>query len=144
LIEDKLNVAAGGLYGLVIGEPEVGFSGISYGVVTYGSRTSNVTLGTGLAFYDMTFYPRPIVSFGGLTRLGKRTYLVSENYFFHNGDDVFGAVSLGGRYAGKGISADFALVKPYTTDNLGTFLVLPWLSITVPFRFVKYDETHAP
>jgi hypothetical protein len=69
----------------------------------------------------------------GMTRVGKKTYLITENYYLSVGEgQSIGIIMLGGRSVQKRLAIDYGLVLPVGTD-LGEFLAIPWLSITLPF-----------
>jgi hypothetical protein len=131
LIKDKLNLGAGVLYAYVLGE-EFGF-GITYGTITLGNRDSNLTLGGGWAFADAEWASSPTLTLNGMTRVGRKTYLVTENYYIGLSEDSsFGIISLGGRSVQKKLAVDYGLFFPVGAD-IGSFLAIPWLGIAVPF-----------
>lgn len=135
VVRDKFNLGAGVLFAHVLGD---GSSfGIAYGASTFGNRESNLTLGAGWGFsaYDSNWdwADRVTLMLSGMTRVGKKTYLITENYYLNLGEgDSFGIIMLGGRSVQKRLAIDYGLVLPLGTD-LGEFLAIPWLSITLPF-----------
>jgi hypothetical protein len=135
VVRDKLNLGAGLLFAHVLGD---GSSfGIAYGATTIGSRESNLTLGAGWGFsaYDSQWdwSDRVTLMLSGMTRVGKKTYLLTENYYLSLGaGESFGIIMLGGRSVQKRLAIDYGLVLPVGTD-LGEFIAIPWLSITLPF-----------
>jgi len=135
VVRDKFNLGAGLLFAHVLGD---GSSfGIAYGASTFGNRESNWTLGAGWGFsaYDSgwDWSDRITLMLSGMTRVGKKTYLITENYYLSLGEgDSFGIVMLGGRSVQKRLAVDYGLVLPLGTD-LGEFIAIPWLSITLPF-----------
>lgn len=136
LIEQKFNVGAGSLLGTVVGDGS--YFGVVYAVATYGSQFSNVTIGGGMMFAESEVSERPLINISGMKQLGKRSYLLSENYMYILDSSVAGVASLGFRFVGRGLSADFALLKPYSTEDEFNLIAIPWLSVTVPFRFIKH------
>jgi len=131
LIKDKLNLGAGVLYAYVLGE-ELGF-GITYGTITLGNRDNNLTLGGGWAFADAEWATSPTLTLSGMTRVGRKTYLVTENYYIGLSENSsLGIISLGGRSVQKKLAVDYGLFFPVGAD-LGSFLAIPWLGIAVPF-----------
>ncbi len=127
---DKVNVAAGALIGGVVGEDVTdGFAGIAYGVSTFGSRTQNLTVGIGYGFAGQDFTQTPLLTISGITKIGKRSYLLTENYLIPNGGGGLALLSGGGRWVGDAISIDYGLFVA-VSDFGGAF---PWLSLTVPF-----------
>lgn len=131
IVKDKVNLGAGVLYAFVLGE-EFGF-GIGYGALSFGNRDNNLTLGAGWAFADGEWATSPTLTLGGMTRVGRKTYLITENYYIGiSSDSSLGIISLGGRSVQKRLAIDYGLVLPVGAD-LGTFLAIPWLGIAVPF-----------
>lgn len=130
--EDKINIAAGALVGYVIGESESLF-GIVYGTSTFGSKDRNWTLGAGYGFISGELAESPAITLGGVYRLSKRSYFLTENYFIGFGGGGIGLISAGGRWAGRKIGIDYGAFFP-VGENTG-FALIPWLSLTVPFTF---------
>ncbi len=126
LKKDKVNVGVGALIGGVIGASG-GRYGVLYGTTTLGSRDHNITMGIGYGYTGSSLADRPTFSLSGLTKVGKRTYLVSENYLF-SGAQLF---SFGGRSSGKRISIDYYLLMPSGT---GGFFAFPMLGLVIPIE----------
>lgn len=127
---DRVNIGIGGLFGGVVGGGEGSGFGIAYGVSTFGSRDKNLTLGVGYAFAGDEWSDVPLLTVGGTTRIGKRAFLLTENYFASSEGELAAVISIGGRTLAKSVSFDYGLFLPV---NAGDFYALPWLSITVPF-----------
>lgn len=139
VIEDKLNLGAGGLLGAVIGEQNSGF-GILYGLSTFGSKDRNMTLGLGWGYVSGEIANRPTITLSGMVRTGARGYFLTENYYIHSGDFTLGLISAGGRRIIKNVGLDFGLAIPLASD-MDTFIAIPWLGFTVPFGdFESYVE----
>jgi hypothetical protein len=69
----------------------------------------------------------------GMTRVGKKGYLLSENYYLgFGGGSSIGIISFGGRSVQKRLAIDYGLILPLGTD-IDSFIAIPWLGITVPF-----------
>ena len=130
LVKDKLNLGAGALLAWVIGD-DYGF-GIGYGALTVGGRDKNLTLGAGWAFSGGEWADAPTIMLSGMTRVSKKTYLVTENYLLGLSGSFIVAVSLGGRSVQKKLAVDYGLVLPFG-EQIGTFIAVPWLGIAVPF-----------
>ena len=130
LVKEKLNLSGGMILGYMLGE-EFGF-GIGYGALTVGSRESNLTLGAGWAYADSDWADAPTLTLSGMTRVGKKTYLLTENYYIGTGDSSFGVLSAGGRSVQKRLAIDYGLVFPIGAD-IGSFVAIPWLGIALPF-----------
>jgi hypothetical protein len=131
IVKDKVNLGAGVLYAYVLGE-EFSF-GITYGTLTFGNRDNNLTLGAGWAFSDAEWANSPTLTLSGMTRVGRKAYLITENYYIGLSEDSsLGIISLGGRSVQKKLAVDYGLVFPVGAD-IGSFVAIPWLGIAVPF-----------
>jgi hypothetical protein len=102
-----------------------------------------MTLGAGWSFsaYDSNWEwsDRITLMLSGMTRVGKKTYLLTENYYLSLGTgESIGIIMLGGRSVQKRLAVDYGLVIPVGMD-LGTFIAIPWLSITLPFGKTKTE-----
>ncbi|MEM6698908.1 MAG: hypothetical protein AAF599_10960, partial [Bacteroidota bacterium] len=104
--EEKINIAAGALVGYVIGASESLF-GIVYGTSTFGSKDRNWTLGAGYGFLNGELAESPAITLGGVYRLGKRSYFLTENYFIGFEGGGVGLLSAGGRWAGRKVGIDY-------------------------------------
>lgn len=130
IVKDKINLSAGMILGYLLGE-DFGF-GIGYGAMTVGGRDRNLTLGAGWAYADSRWAESPTLTLSGMSRVGKKTYLLTENYYIGTGDSSFGLISVGGRSVQQRLAVDYGLVFPVGAD-IGTFIAIPWLGIAVPF-----------
>lgn len=130
IVKDKINLSTGAIMGYMLGE-EIGF-GIGYGAFTIGNRDSNLTLGGGWAFAGGEWADSPTLTLSGMTRVGRKTYLLTENYLIGTGGSSFGIISAGGRSVQKRLAIDYGLVFPIGAD-IGSFIAIPWLGIAVPF-----------
>lgn len=127
--EDLMHLSAGALIGGVIGE-DVGSGGLLYGAGTIGDANRNATLGVGYGYGAGEISSTPLINISGIYRTGRNFYLISENYFVP-GTDATGLVSFGLRWAPENFAVDFALLRP--VEDLGPFIGLPWLGVTIPF-----------
>lgn len=130
---DRFNLGAGILAGTIVASSEYGGGtsfGIAYGVATFGSRDRNLTAGLGYGYADGSWASNPVVTLGFMNRLGKKGYILSENYIFPGGVSL---ISIGGRRLVKKVSLDFGLFAPVGAD-LDVFLAYPWLGVGIPFR----------
>jgi len=119
-VAEKFHLGGGAIVGFVT---ELSTVGILYGVATYGSDEHNITLGGGYGFYDEELVRNPIITFCGMTRVGKRVALVTENWFLPYQDDDYthGAwttkteyytlLSYGIRIMNEKITFDIALIN---------------------------------
>jgi hypothetical protein len=120
----KLNVAVGvlaafaGFEGI---EEKDRSLGIAYGVGTFGTPSSSITVGSGIAYSGNGFADRPVFMVGGAARASRRTALITENYFFPSKDSG-GLVSYGVRLMGEKLSVDLAF---WNLVGQGTPLLVP-------------------
>ena len=80
-VREKLHVGGGVLYANAFGDG----GGVGYGVATYGSADSNVTLGLGYGFAAGDLSSSPVVVVGGATRISRRISLLNETYIYDGG-----------------------------------------------------------
>jgi len=130
VVENKFNLGAGVLGGLVIGEENSSF-GIFYGITTFGSRDKHISIGLGYGFAGGQFANLPVVNISGMTRIGKKGYFMSENYYIPATPSLL-LLSFGGRSILNSIGLDYGLFIPIS-DDIGTFVAIPWLGLTIPF-----------
>ena len=132
IVKDKFNVSAGAFVGTILGEDTDGPFGIVYGNATYGPRDHNITVGLGYGFAGGEWSDTPAISVSGMARAGKKFAFMMENYFLDAGDENVTISLLGGRFIGKSIAVDAALVLPVSEFG-NDFVAIPWLGINVPF-----------
>jgi hypothetical protein len=128
--QDTLPLAGGAVCGGVLGIEDSGGAGLVYGSATVGDRDHNFTVGLGYGYAGDGFADRPAINISGMTRVGRTTYLISENYFFPGIDDA-NLVSVGVRWAPENFAVDFALARPLEAEV--DIVGLPWLGVTIPF-----------
>lgn len=128
LSSDKVNLGVGTFVGTVLGidEPLFGFAN---GQLTFGSRHNNFTLGIGYGFANGQWSNTPLITASGMRKVGKRAYLITENYFIDLGSESVFVSSFGGRVTWPSISLDYGGYFSFQE----TFVVIPWLGFSVPF-----------
>lgn len=104
-------------------------AGILYGVGSFGTQDSQISVGLGWGYAGGDVGDRPVVMVGIQNRLARRVAFISENWFFPISGESEGVVSAGLRFLGEGVSVDFALLRPTEGD-----FVLPWLGFAFRFR----------
>lgn len=128
VVENKFNIGAGALLGTVLGLGELdGGFGIVYGIGTVGSRDKNFSIGLGYGYADGGFADRPALSFSGMLPVGRRNYLITENYLI----DEVALFSVGGRSLINRVTLDYGVLLP---TEAGTFIGIPWLGIVIPIE----------
>jgi hypothetical protein len=126
---DNVHLAAGAVLGGILGADGEG-AGLVYGVTTLGSRDANLSIGLGYGYAGSEWSSTPALTLSGMARVGRTTYLITENYAFP-GSDVAGIISFGFRWAPEHFAVDFGLVRPLDVEE--GFIGVPWLGVTIPF-----------
>lgn len=80
--QDNFHLAGGAVFGGVLGAGDSEGAGPLYGSATVGSRDHNVTVGLGYGYADGGFTSRPTINVSSVTRVGRKAYLITENYLF--------------------------------------------------------------
>lgn len=125
---EKFDLAGGLLY-VSIGENIGG--GIVYGIGTYGTQRSAVTLGLGWGLSKEGLKNKPIVMVGLETQFSQKNIkLISENWLIPNSNDDI--ISMGVRFFGRRLAADFGLIYPLGADTEG-FPFIPWVGFAYNF-----------
>ena len=110
-----LNVAVGALAAILpdkfISKGESRSLGVLYGVVTKGSRESNLTLGVGMGYVGGTLSNKPVLTLGGQHRVARRVALISDNWLFPMYKGSKTLVSYGLRFLGEKVAVDFAFAN---------------------------------
>ncbi len=88
--------------------------GIAYGVGTFGDADRALTLGLGFGFSGADFSSQPVAMIGGEARVGRRTKLVTENYFLPGETGV--VLSGGLRFIGQRFSTDVGVAGAVVED----------------------------
>jgi len=128
--KDKFNLGAGVLAGSVLGESDTGF-GIFYGLATVGSRDRNLSLGIGYGFAGGSVSNAPMINLSGMCRVGPRSYLLTENYYFGGSEGAM-ILMVGARQIIWEAGLDYGLMIP-AGGGIGSLVAVPWLGITIPF-----------
>lgn len=132
IVKDKFNISTGAFIGTVLGEDTDGPFGIAYGNASVGSRDRNLTVGIGYGFAGGEWSDTPALSLSGMVRVSKKFAFMIENFFIDAGDETAALSFVGGRFIGKKIAVDAALVIP-VSELEDTFVAIPWLGLNVPF-----------
>ncbi|TFZ64020.1 hypothetical protein E4631_20560 [Hymenobacter sp. UV11] len=133
-VNDKLHLGVGVLYGFATGVlGGSGSAGVGYGLATYGTADTNVTLGLGYGFSGGDVGSSPVAVIGANVRLSRLFSLVNETYianFDTNG--AFGGLA-GLRYASPRFSASLGALYYTSRDNSGVYPAY----LDVAYRFGK-------
>ena len=126
--------AVGGLVGSVGGFlDDLGGSGRSglgalYGVGTFGSKDHALTVAAVMPFASGDFADKPVLMFGGETRIARRLKLITENYISTEGGDAI--LSYGLRIFGEKMSVSLGFLN--STDG-GVFPGIPYVDFVIRF-----------
>ncbi len=127
---NRTQVALGALVGfLPFDDAVVSTAGLLYAVGTTGTRESNVSLGLAWGYRNAEVTGTPGVMLGGQGRVSRRVSLISENWFFSDGNNTEGVISYGLRFLGENLSADVAWVTALRERRIG----IPWLGFAFKF-----------
>ncbi len=123
------DLATGFMYLNTTGGSEEGV-GILYGVGTYGSELASFTGGMGWGLLEGELNNKPVFLAGGELRLSSSYKLISENWIPSESDLVL--LSLGIRFFGEHLAADFAFIYPAGSEIEG-FPFIPWAGFVYNF-----------
>jgi hypothetical protein len=124
----NFDFSLGALYARVPDEDEG--AGIIYGVGTAGSAKASLTVGAGFGFMGADFADKPILMIGGETQISPTVKMLSENWIIPDSDvQLF---SLGIRFFGSKLAADFGLIYPAGGDSSG-WPLFPWIGFAYNF-----------
>jgi hypothetical protein len=121
----KMDLAVGAL---IVKPPEnISSLGILYGVSTFGSLDKSCTVGLGFGYVEGDLADNPMIVLGGELRTSRNISLVSENWLVPEKDTPI--LSMGLRFFGEKLSADFALIFPLEGEEL----IFPYLDFVYKF-----------
>ncbi|MCF8245191.1 MAG: hypothetical protein K9J37_12435 [Saprospiraceae bacterium] len=134
--KDKVNIGIGALYLTVLGNDSGGEGGgIVYGVSTFGPKDNNLSLGLGWGYATGDgLGDRPTISVSYIRRGKPKWAFLTENYYISAGNESVVILSGGARFLAKKISIDFGGMTFLSSEGLDVVPIIPWLSLTVPFR----------
>lgn len=130
----NFDLSAGAMYANVTDEDANGLITV-FTAGTFGNEMNSLTLGTGFGFEPGGGKSSgALFLIGGDLRVSRSLKLISENWLYPANDGAY-VFSLGARFFGRQLAADFALV--YLTDNDGETVsgwpFLPWLGLHYNF-----------
>lgn len=128
--KNKINISIGAFMGKVLGIEKNSF-GFLNGSITLGSRDRNVSFGLGYGYTDNVWAKHPLISLNALYRTGPKGYIITENYFFDNGDATEIFLSIGGRRMIKRVGLDYGFFIPIN-KYMDQFIAIPWLGLIIP------------
>jgi len=132
-ISDKFHVGAGILYGFATGfGGSDGSAGVGYGLATYGTADTNITLGLGYGLGSDGIGSSPVGILGANVRVSRLFSLVNETYLANFGSSgaLIGLAGL--RYAAPRFSSSLGMLY-ITASNGGIYPAY----LNVAYRFGK-------
>jgi hypothetical protein len=130
-ITDKVHVGGGILLARVPGMDKTDNLGLCYGIGTYGTLDHNITAGLGWGFVGEEFSEKPIITISGMTRLSKKTGLITENWIVPD-EGYYGVCSYGLRFFGEKMSIDLAFINNADIAKF-LFIGIPYVDFVVKF-----------
>jgi RNase P/RNase MRP subunit p29 len=130
VVENKFNIGTGAFLGTIVGE-DVGLFGLLYGTTTFGSRDKNISFGLAYGFAGGQWLKVPVINISSMIRTGPKGYFITENYAVSFDGELVVLISAGGRSIIRNIGLDYSLWIPIGGE-IGTFVAIPFLGITVP------------
>ncbi len=132
-----LHVGGGVLYTSVPDEFSDGSServglGILFTQATYGNLDHQVTGSVGWAYGNGDVAQRPVLTLSGLTRVGRKIALLSENWFVPDEESYYAVFSYGVRFMGESIAVDLAFLNNSDIAE-GIVIGIPWVDFVVKF-----------
>jgi hypothetical protein len=132
-LAEKFHAGGGVLFASIpsFGSSNRSYLGTTFVSGTYGSKDRNITSSLGWGFVEGELSRRPIITLSAMTRVSRRTALVSENWFIPI-DGYYGLLSYGVRFFGEKIAVDLAFINNRDIFQ-SIFIGIPYVSFTVKF-----------
>jgi hypothetical protein len=131
-ISEKWNAGTGILYANAAIDEDFSGLGIGYGIVTYGTRENNATLGAGFGYVDGEVSGKPVLTLSGMRRIGRKSALVTENWFVPD-NGYYGVFSYGIRFMGERITVDLAFLNNSEIAQDVLWIGIPYVDFVVKF-----------
>lgn len=164
-VKEKLYLGGGILGGGVIGENDAN-GGIGYGLLTYGNKENNITLGIGYGYLAGDWANRPIVVISAMKRVSSKVALVTENWIvsthseysyqdYYTGrqetsihNDTYPVLSGAFRIMSENITFDLGLItageiyssktKSAEGNTISNYSGTDWVPIPIPYLDFVY------
>jgi hypothetical protein len=130
----NFKTASVALGGAMIGVTESGsLTGVGYAVGTFGTKQASLTVGPFIAFSKDEVFDRPAFLLGGSVRMSRAATFITENIllFGTETEDFLGFPSIGIRFSGEHIAADFGTYAIISGDEF--FYPIPWIGLSYKF-----------
>lgn len=127
----SLSLGAGGLFGTTLSSNDYDTQeyGIVYGSATLGTRENNLTVGLGYGYEGDGFSNKPTLSLSASAKLSKKSFLITENYFFNK----IALMTIGGRTVTRAVNIDYFFLIPIEKNT--DFAAVPMLGLVIPIDF---------
>ncbi len=103
-------------------DTDFGSVGVLFGVGTFGTEDSGVTVGAGWGWVDDDLASTPAILFGAESRVSPSAKLMTENYLIPTGGSgAAWVLSAGPRFMGERLSADIALAFSIDSGDSAMF-----------------------
>lgn len=127
-------------------QPEDRDLSLFYSNFSFGTREKNFAIGGGFvpSGFGKGVYPQAI-SLHGLTRLGPRSCLVTENYFIHDRGVWMPCSMSGWRFWRKDMALDLSVLvmrfpSVWRTENKALWIPIPWLAFHKTLRYDIFNR----
>ncbi len=133
-VADNIHVGGGVLIANIpqFGETTNSGLGVLYGLGTYGNLDHNVTATIGWGSVDGDAFNKPLITVSGMTRVAKKTALVTENWLIPTDSSYEPIFSYGVRFFGENIAVDLAFINNW--DIAQSLLIgVPYVNFVVKF-----------
>ena len=133
-VADNIHVGGGVLLASIpqFGETSNTGLGMLYGLGTYGNLDHNVTATIGWGSVDGNSFNKPLITVSGMTRVAKKTALVTENWLIPTDSSYEPIFSYGVRFFGENIAVDLAFINNW--DIAQSLLIgVPYVNFVVKF-----------
>mgnify|MGYP001297509196 CR=1 FL=1 len=133
-VADNIHVGGGVLLASIpqFGETSNTGLGMLYGLGTYGNLDHNVTATIGWGSVDGNSFNKPLITVSGMTRVAKKTALVTENWLIPTDSSYEPIFSYGVRFFGENIAVDLAFINNW--DIAQSLLIgVPYVNFAVKF-----------
>ena len=137
-VAKDLYLGGGALYTSIPADFDDGSEGERVGVgllftqATYGNLDHQVTGSVGWAYGEGDIAQRPVLTLSGLTRVGRKIALLSENWFVPDDIGYYAVFSYGVRFMGESIAVDLAFLNNSDIAE-GIVIGIPWVDFVVKF-----------
>lgn len=133
-VADNIHVGGGVLIANIpqFGETTNSGLGVLYGLGTYGNLDHNVTATIGWGSVDGDAFNKPLITVSGMTRVAKKTALVTENWLIPTDSSYEPMFSYGVRFFGENMAIDLAFINNW--DIAQSLLIgVPYVNFVVKF-----------